>query len=197
MRLRKKQNPENRQRFTAFWFIWIVVLSSFLAACNAIESGNPTTPGAAATAAQPSKSNKLDACALLAKTGVEKVLGQTVESTSASRLAEGTDQTAAASQCSYRTTSAQTVEFFARRSPVANNTLEAIGRVRNTLKDITQKEPVDVAGLGDKAFWTASRQLHVFAQGNLYFYVSMMNFKDEADAKAKATELARQALLNF
>jgi hypothetical protein len=194
MRLIKKQNSENCQQFNAFWFILIMVLGSLLTACNAIENGNPTTPGATAPATQPSKSNKLAACALLSKTEVEKILGQTVESVGASRMTEGTDATAAASQCSYRTTSAQTVEFFARRSPVADNTPEAIQRVRDTLKDITQKTPLDVAGVGDAAFWTTSRQLHVFTQGNLYFYVSMMNFKDEADAKAKAIELTRQVL---
>jgi hypothetical protein len=193
-----KRNTKNHQRFIAVWFILTVALGAFLTACTSTENASATSATSkAALPAQPSKSNKLDACALLSKANVEKVLGQAIESVNASRVSEGTDATAAASQCSYKIAAAQTVEFFARRSPIADNTPEAIGRVRDTLKDITQKEPVDVAGLGDTAFWTASRQLHVFAQGNLYFYVSMMNFKDEADAKAKATELARQALSNF
>ena len=104
---------------------------------------------------------------------------------------------AATSECSYKSVSAQTVELFVRRSPVADNTPEAIQKVRDTMKEITQKEPSEVANTGDQAFWTTGRQLHVFARGNIYFYVSMLNFKDEADAKMKAIELARMVLVRL
>ena len=200
MKRREGLNQENRWRFTAIILIVTLIFSLSVAACSTAEKANAkatTATNTGASETKSSKSNKLDACALLSKAEAEKILGQTVTSADSGRVMEGTETTAAFSQCSYKTASAQTVELFARRSPVADNTPEAIQKVRDTLKEITQKEPLEVAGVGDAAFWTASRQLHVFAQGNLYFYVSMMSFKAEADARAKAVELARQALSNL
>ncbi len=197
MKVMEKPHSENRQWFIGLRFMLTLALSFSLTACNAIAPGSATAPSVPASTTASSKPKKLEACALLAKVEVEKILGQPVEAANPGRLTEGTETTAAASQCLYKTASAQTVELFARRSPVDDNTPEAIQRVRDTLKELTQKTPVEVAGLGDTAFWTASRQLHVFAQGHLYFYVAMMNFKDEVKAKTKAIELARQALSNL
>jgi hypothetical protein len=200
MKRRERRYQENRWWLTIITFIVTLILALPLTGCSTAQNANaktPAAPSAAASTTPSPKSNQFDACALLSKAEVEKILGQMISSADSGRVMEGTETTAAFSQCSYKTASAQTVELFARRSPVADNTPEAIQRVRDTMKDITLKTPLEVAGIGDAAFWTASHQLHVFAQGNLYFYVSMMNFKDEANAKAKAIELARQALSNL
>jgi cytoskeletal protein RodZ len=197
MKSRERLNQQNRRPFTVIIVIVTLIFSLSLAACTTAEKANAkatTAPNASAAATKSPKTNKLDACALISKAEVEKTLKETITSADSGRLTEGTETTAATSQCSYKTGAAQTVDLFVRRSPVADNTPEAIQRVRDTMKEITQKTPLEVAGIGDAAFWTASRQLHVFAQGNLYFYVSMMNFKDEADAKAKAIELSNQAI---
>jgi hypothetical protein len=200
MKRRERLNQENRRPFTVIILIVTLSFSLSLAACTTAENANAkatTAPNASASATKSPKANQLDACALLSKAEVEKILAQSVTSADSGRVMAGTETTAATSQCAYKTGPAQTVELFVRRSPVADNTPEAIQRVRDTMKEITEKTPLEVAGIGDAAFWTASHQLHVFAQGNLYFYVSMMNFKDEATAKARAIELARQALSNF
>jgi hypothetical protein len=199
MKSRERLNQENRWQFTVIILIVTLSFSLSLAACTTAENAGTrasAAPNASASETKSPRSNKLDACALLSKAEVEKILAQTITSADSGRVVEGTETLASTSQCAYKTAPAQSVEFFVRRSPVADNTPEAIQRVRDTMKDITQKEPIDVAGVGETAFWTASKQLHVFAQGNLYFYVSMMNFKDEADAKAKAIELAHHALSN-
>jgi hypothetical protein len=197
MKIRNKQNQQNRRLFLVSITSIICIFTLLLTACNSAEKGASRGTAAPTSVSSESKSktpNRLDACALATRAEVEKILGQSVTSADSGRVMEGTETTAATSQCSYQTASAQTIELFIRRSPVADNTPEAIQKVRDTMKDITQKEPLDVTNTGDQAFWTASKQLHVFAQGNIYLYISMLNFKDEAAAKTKAIELARQAL---
>jgi hypothetical protein len=197
MNRRAGRKQENHWWLTVILFIVTLSLAVGLTACTPAPNANAkatAAPNAAASTTPTPKSNQLDACALLPKAEVEKILGQTITAADTGRAMAGTETTAATSQCSYKTAAAQTVELFVRRSPVADNMPEAIQRVRDTMKEITQKEAVDVNGIGEAAFWTASRQLHVFTGGNLYFYVSMMNFKDEADAKAKAIELGNKAV---
>lgn len=174
----------------------LIAVSLVLTACKASEDLKPRSSGAANTSAPGSapKSNRVDACALLSKVDVEKIIGQSVNSADLSRATEGTGTMAAFSQCSYQTSSGQTIELFVRRSPVADNTPESIAQLRETMKAVSNKEPVEVAEVGSTAFWTASKQLHVFAGSNVYLYVTMMGFKDDSAAKASATGLARQAL---
>jgi hypothetical protein len=200
MKIRKRQNQENRWRLTISFAVVTYIFSLSLSACKLAENANPKLTGAPNSTSSESKlkkSGRLDACVLLAKAEVEKILGQVITYTNSGRVMEGNETTAATSECSYQTISAQTIELFVRRSPIADNTPEAIQKVRDTMKEITQKEPLEVTNTGDQAFWTASKQLHVFAQGNIYFYVSMMNFKNETDAKMKAIELACQVLVKL
>lgn len=141
------------------------------------------------------ESNLLNACGILPKAEVERILGQVVTSANLSRAAEGSNTTAALSECTYQTANGQTIEFFARRSPVADNTPEAIQQVRETMKKVTQKEVENAVGVGDTAFWVpVVNQLHVFAGGNIYLYFTMRGFKNVGEAKAKSVELARQAV---
>lgn len=141
------------------------------------------------------ESNLLNACLVLPKSEVEKILGRPLTSANLSKSVEGNMTTAALSQCTFQTNDGQTIEFFARRSPVADNTPEAIQQVRDTMKKVTQKEVEDVGGVGDTAFWVpVVNQLHVFAGGKIYFYFTMREFKNVSEARAKSIELARQAL---
>lgn len=179
--------------------VWFSATCLLMAACAAAPDTPDPKEASSATenrAQSAQKSNKIDACALVPKSAVETILGQKVQSADLVREMEGTSGTAAFSECRYQLDARQMITLSARRSPVADNTPEAIKQVRDTMKEMTGKEATDVAGLGDTAFWFGgTRQLHVFHGGNIYLYVTMMNFKDEAQAKEKATELARQALL--
>lgn len=173
--------------------------SFLMGACAASPEGQGVNKSASTAdnkAQSPPTSNKLDACALLPKEVVETVLGQSAQSAQVVRATEGTANTAAFSECRYQLDARQMITFSARRSPVADNTPEAIKQVRDTMKEVSGKEAIDVAGLGDTAFWTGgTKQLHVFKGGNIYLYVTMMTYKaDEQQAKDKAIELARRAL---
>jgi len=148
-------------------------------------------------APKPAQAKRLDACETLAKGEVERVIGETVKSADLSRVTEGTDSTAAFSQCTYKTASGRTIEFFARRSPVPDNTPDAIQKSRETMKGFSKLE--DVSGVGKTAFWVGGpiNQLHVFEGENIYLYLAMRGLKAEAEAQTKAVELARQALNNL
>ena len=195
--MRFRLNPKSGRVSQATVWLATISFSLVLMACGATDNSRPDGAANAAAAGKSPKSNRLDACALLSKADVEKIIGQPVNSADLSRATEGTSATAAFSQCSYQTSSGQTVELFARRSPVADNTPESIARLRETMKDVTGKELVEVAGVGETAFWTANKQLHVFTGGNVYVYVTMMGLKDDAAAKTAAIELARRALSNL
>src|ERR1044072_172601 len=112
MKVMEKPHSENRQRFISHRLMLAIALSFSLTACNAIEPGSATAPSAPVSATSSSKPKKLEVCARLTKCEVEKLLGQTVEVANSSRLTEGTETTAATSQCSYKTAAAQTVELF-------------------------------------------------------------------------------------
>lgn len=146
-------------------------------------------------ATQNPESNLLNACRVLPKEEVEKILGQKVNSANLSRAVEGTGATAALSQCTYQIAGGQTIEFFARRSPIADNTPEAIREVRETMKKVTLKDVEDVSGVGKTAFWApVVNQLHVFAGENIYLFLTMRNFKNAEEAKTKSAELAHRAI---
>lgn len=178
----------------------LFVIGLLMSACAASpdgQGGSNSTPQPGNSGQSSAKANKIDACALVPKADAETVLGQSVKSAAPGRATEGTQSTAAFSECTYQLDGAKSVILSARRSPVADNTPEAIKRVRDTMKEVTGKEAADVNGLGDTAFWTGTKQLHVFQGGDTYLYVTMMGFKDDAEAKAKAIDMMRRGLTNL
>lgn len=195
-----------RLKENCFWKLSFVLIFSalLLFSCAAPEnknsvSSNQTSENKNAEAIKPKnenpESNLLNACLVLPKTEVEKILGQPVSSANLSRAVEATEKTAALSECTYQTANNQKIEFFARRSPVGDNTPEAVQQVRETMKKVTRKEVENVNDVGAAAFWVpAVNQLHVFVGDNVYLYFTMRDFKNESEAKAKAVELARQAI---
>ena len=187
-------------------FLAAVLFSVFwLVSCSAPGNGtavnsNSVSENKTSAAAPPSsprnesaaKSNRLDACRVLPKAEAERILGRTVKSAELSRVAEGTEATAAFSQCTYQTTGGQIVEFFARRSPAPDNTPGAIEKLRDAMKSLGKME--DVGGVGETAFWISGiNQLHVFEGEKIYLYLTMRNFKSADEARAKSVELARSA----
>lgn len=140
-----------------------------LSACGGAPStsGNSTAPTKAAAAGF----NATDACALLPKEKVGAITGLKVDSATLSRVTPGTAETAGFSQCSYGFAGGGSVEFFARQSPVDDNTPEAIQQTRQNVGP----DPRDVPGLGTAAFSVETmHQLHVFFAGNRYIYFMSM-----------------------
>jgi hypothetical protein len=201
----KRQFLSSRRKFLLKNFVIAAIFSVFLlASCTATKNETANNLNSAAEnkpveTIKPEKvnpeSNLLNACLILPKEEVERILGQAVESANLSRAAEGTATVAALSQCTYQTTGGQTIEFFARRSPTADNTPEEIEEVRETMKRVTLKEVEEISGVGSTAFWVPLiSQLHVFAGENIYLFFTMKNFKETDEAKTKSVEMARQAL---
>jgi len=130
--------------------------------------GNDNSTSAAAPAAGWSAT---DACALLPKDKVASAFGATVSETQLSMVTPGTAETAAFSQCTYSFDAGAMVTFFARQSPVPDNTAEAIARTKQGLIDNLGATIEPVTGLGKDAFWTDNmNQLHVFAGEDRYFF---------------------------
>lgn len=146
-----------------------------LASCG---SGAPTGNAAAPAETQAASGgfNALDACATLPREKVAEIAGAKVESATLSRVTPGTAGTAAFSQCSYAFAGGATLDFFARQSPVDDNTPDAIQRTKQGMIDNLGAKPVDIAGLGTAAFSVEQmHQLHVFWNGNRYLYFMSMN----------------------
>jgi hypothetical protein len=200
-----------RKRMKIFNYRWLILALSLILMTGCAEqkastdtktetnaktgtNTEPVTVSQENRAPKAPPSNKLDACEVLPKTEVEKIIGDGIKSANLSRVTEGTQATAAFSQCTYTANGGQIVEFFARRSPINDNTTEAIQKSRDTMKGFGKLE--DVSGIGKTAFWIGSsmNQLHVFEGENIYLYFTMRGSKTEAEAKAKATELAKQAI---
>jgi hypothetical protein len=172
MKRQRRQNQEKCYLLVTSVASVMCIFTLLLTACKSTENADSRLAGAPTSASSETRlktSGKLDVCALVTKAEVEKILGQSATSADSGRVTEGTETTTATSQCSYKAVSAQTIELFVRRSPVADNTPEAIQRVRDTMKDITQKEPLDIKDTGDQAFWTAGKQLHVLLKATSTF----------------------------
>jgi hypothetical protein len=141
-----------------------------LASCNGQQPGNGTTasPAAASTTAG---FNAADACATLPKEKVAALTGLQVSEATLSRVTPATSDSAAFSQCSYSFAGGGTLDFFARQSPIDDNTPEAIQRTRQGMTDNMGAKTSDVAGLGEAAFAVDQmHQLHIFFAGNRYIY---------------------------
>lgn len=146
-----------------------------LAGCGGGTPAGDDNAGAPAEAKAAGSFSALDACATLPKEKVAEIAGVKVESATLSRATPGTDATAAFSQCGYAFADGATLDFFARQSPIDDNTPEAIQRTRQGMIDNLGATPVDVPGLGTAAFRIEQmHQLHVFWNGNRYIYFMSM-----------------------
>lgn len=98
-----------------------------------------------------------DACKLLDKADVGAALGDTVTETSLAFVHQPNGAEAATSECTYTLKRGGTVTLMTRRSPIADNTPEAIAQTRKATETATgalSDKPVeDVPGLGKAAFF--------------------------------------------
>ncbi|MEP9358202.1 hypothetical protein [Sphingomonas sp. KR3-1] len=145
-----------------------------LAGCGGAPAGGngstATAPGA--TGAIASAFDAANACAILPKEKVAQVTGLAVTDAALSRVNPATAGTASFSQCTYSLAGGGSIDFFARQSPIDDNTPDAIQRTRQSVG----ANPVDVPGLGTAAFSVeAMHQLHVFIGGDKYIYFMSMH----------------------
>jgi hypothetical protein len=151
--------------------LWMLATTLMLASCGGAPAGNTTAPTVTLRSDKRPAFNAEDACALLPREQVAKVTGLKVESATLSRVTPATADTAGFSNCTYAFTGGGSLDFFARQSPVDDNTPEAIQRTKQGLIDNLGAKPVDVPNLGTAAFSVAQmHQLHVFIGTNRYIY---------------------------
>ncbi|MDG2535603.1 hypothetical protein P6144_18220 [Sphingomonas sp. HITSZ_GF] len=157
--------------------VWMFTATALLlSGCGGAPAGGgnaaaPEATPAASTAAAASDFDATNACAILPADKVTAVTGLKVDSANLGTVVEPGEGTAGFSTCNYSFAGGGTLAFFARQSPVDDNTPEAIARTRKELTDNMGATIVDVPGLGTAAFSAEQmHQLHVFFAGNRYIY---------------------------
>jgi len=154
--------------------LWMLTATLMLAGCGATpagKEGNTAAPTVMLLNDKVPAFDATDACALLPKEKVAAITGTKVDSATLSRVTPGTAETASFSNCTYSFAGGGTLDFFARQSPVDDNTPEAIQRTKQGLIENMGAKLTDVPGLGAAAFSAEQmHQLHVFIGGNRYIY---------------------------
>ncbi|WP_066646642.1 MULTISPECIES: DUF3558 domain-containing protein [Sphingomonas] len=146
-----------------------VAAAAVLAACSG--NGAKESAPAKTDSADAGAWNAEDACAILPKEKVAAIAKAPVLSATLDRVTKATSTTAGFSQCTYDFGGGVNIVFFARQSPIDDNSDTAMQSVHDTIAGIGGAKVEEVPGLGKRAFQTdAMHQLHVFQGGNRYFY---------------------------
>lgn len=119
-----------------------------------------------------------DACALLDKAAVGDALKDAVTETSLGFVNKAEGANAATSECTYRLASGGTATLMARKSPIADNTPEAIALAKSTTEKamaaFSDKKIEDVPGLGIGAFFVPGiNQLNVFLDDSRFVILTI------------------------
>lgn len=168
-------------------------LALFLSSCGgapAAKDGNATAAtSAASTTTAAGSFHAEDACATLPKEKVAQVTGLQVTGAELSRVTPAAQGTASFSQCTYSFAGGASLDFFARQSPIDDNTPDAIQRTKQAQTEMMGGKIVDVPGLGTAAFTVDKmHQLHVFIGGSRYIY--FMSATPPAGKPIEEVELA-------
>ena len=168
-------------------------LALALAACGgAQDNGDDGTSRAAATSGW----DATDACKLLDKAAVGAALGDSVTETSVAFVHQPSGAEAATSECTYNLQSGGTLTFMARRSPIADNTPEAIAQTRQataaSMKAFSDKPIEDIRGLGKAAFFVPGiNQMNVFLDDERFVILTISSVPGDR-AKNIASELVQK-----
>ncbi|HUE82779.1 MAG TPA: hypothetical protein VMM84_11765 [Pyrinomonadaceae bacterium] len=162
-----------------------------LGACGGVSDTLETDQPPAQTQSNAAGPTKSDPCAIISQEEAGAILGEPVAVPKGQIVSEGTEKTAAVSQCTFAAaaTPAKTFTILARRSPLKDNNPVATRKTLNEANIPTR----EISGVGDAAFW-GSHQLHAFKGGDLYLVVSIFGIKDEAEGLDKAKAIAEKAL---
>jgi hypothetical protein len=155
--------------------LWMLTTILMLAGCGGAPSGSGNGAAPAAPATATSGFDAANACAVLPKDKVAEVAGLKVDTAALGPTVKQGETTAGFSTCNYSFAGGGTLTFFARQSPVDDNTPEAIARTKSTIADGGAKV-IDVPDLGAAAFSAEQmHQLHVFIGANRYIYFMSMS----------------------
>jgi len=130
---------------------------------------------------------QIDACSILTKEDVEEVFGEKMKEGRNEIQAEGEEENAALSQCTYYSQkSSRSVSLMIRTEN--DNSEFAIQKVRQTL-ELSRKEVTDLPDIGFTSFW-AEPQLHIFKGVDQYLIISVQGFSSN-DSLEKAKAIAK------
>lgn len=171
---------------------------SLIAGCGGGAPGNGTTTTSEASpasgSAMPADWKATDACSIIDKATMARVLGTAVTEASVGLVNEPSATTAATSECTYILESGRAT-VMTRWSPIADNTPGAIATAKSateaSLAAFGGGKAEDVPGLGKASFWVAKvDQLQSFIGEDRMVLITVPS---SADAKDKAIALAKRA----
>lgn len=167
---------------------WLGALCFSVCACT----GQPAREAAIGPQLRPTGWDAADACSILDKAVVAEVMGARVTSAELGRVTGGTRQMAAFSECTYHLADGRRFSFFARKSPVLDNTPDALAQAKLAAALYAEVPPQDVPGVGRAAFWLHDvNQLQFFLGEDRYAYVSLPS-DDPIRGRLAAVALARR-----
>lgn len=138
-----------------------------------------------------------NACAILDKAVLGEALNDNVTKTSLGLVSPESGPDAATSECTYKLASGGTATFMTRKSPIDDNTPEAIQMARKTTAESLAafgEVAMDVPGLGKSAFYVPSlNQLNVFLDENRFVILTIGSAPPET-ALQTAGELIKPML---
>ena len=135
-----------------------------------------------------------DACALLDKAAVGEALKDQVVEATVGLVNKADGVNAGSSECTYALASGGRASLLARKSPIADNTPDAIAQTRSatakTVAAFTDKPVEDVPGLGKAAFFVPGiNALNVFLDDSR-FVILTIGTAPRDSAKETAVALA-------
>lgn len=167
-----------------------------LSACGgAAPEGDSASPSNKAAAGQAAGGgwNAADACAMVDKAAMATFLGGAVDSADLGLVHESDGTSAATSECTYMLAEGGRAQLMLRKSPINDNTPDAIALARNgtqqTIDAFGGGKIEDLTGLGKSAFWVGKIQsLNVFIGEDRFAIITLPDSpaaKDQAIAIAK------------
>ncbi|NIJ38500.1 hypothetical protein FHR22_003211 [Sphingopyxis panaciterrae] len=168
-----------------------------LVACGGPQGDDKNEKPAAMTSGRDAGWDATDACKLLDKAVLGAVLGDAVTETSLAFVHQPTPVEAATSECTYRLKGGGTATLMARRSPIADNTPEAIAQARktteSTMRAFSDKSVEDVPHLGKAAFFVPGiNQMNVFLDDQRFLILTLGTAPDDR-VRDIAADLVRMA----
>lgn len=153
----------------------------------------PSSIAAPGSVAPPANWKATDACSVIDKVMMAKIVGKPVTEISLDLVHESDGTTAADSRCTYKLADGTQATLMMRWSPIADNSEGAISLARKALQETLKafgKSLETIDGLGKAAFWVdVAGQLNVFIGEDKFVIISMPT---GPSAKEQAITLARK-----
>jgi len=177
-------------------YVQLMVMLSALTVLSACGKGTEATAAADKAVAAGSSWDATNACALLDKATVGAALGDPVTETSLAFVNKASGANAATSECTYQLSGGGSATLMTRRSPIADNTPEAIALARKSteqaLAAFGKAKVEDIDGLGKAAFYVpAVKQMNVFLDDDKFVVLTLSSLPADK-AKTVAMDLVRK-----